>query len=153
VTEITGKGGQAVAVQANVARKPEIERLFAETRKAFGRLDILVNNAGIYEFAPPEGVKEEHFHKPFDLTVLGLILTTQEAVNILMARAEASSTSARGGQHAHSPKDVGLQRHQSCGRRSDPITGQGIGAAEHPRKFHQPWDGGNGGCACRRQWW
>src|SRR6266851_3442484 len=56
VVEITGNGGRAVAVQANVAKKADIERLFAETKKAFGRLDILVNNAGIYEFSPLETV-------------------------------------------------------------------------------------------------
>src|SRR5213080_3701457 len=54
VAEIVGKGGKAVAVQANVASKTDIERLFAEAKKAFGRLDVLVNNAGIYEFAPLE---------------------------------------------------------------------------------------------------
>ena len=54
VTEISGKGGKAIAVQANVANKAEVERLFAETKKAFGKLDILVNNAGIYEFSPLE---------------------------------------------------------------------------------------------------
>jgi 3-oxoacyl-[acyl-carrier protein] reductase len=80
VAEITEKGGKAIAVGANVARKSEIEKLFAETKKAFGRVDILVNNAGLYEFLPLEGVTEEHFHKHFDLNVLGLLLTTQEAV-------------------------------------------------------------------------
>jgi len=80
VAEITGKGGKAVAIQADVAKKAEIDRLFAESRKAFGALDILVNNAGIYEFSPLEGVTEEHFHRQFNLNVLGLILTTQEAV-------------------------------------------------------------------------
>lgn len=80
VRDIAGKGGRAVAVQANVAKKGDIDRLFSETRKAFGLLDILVNNAGIYEFAPLESVTAEHFHKQFDLNVLGLILTSQEAV-------------------------------------------------------------------------
>jgi 3-oxoacyl-[acyl-carrier protein] reductase len=80
VAEIARKGGKAVAVQANVARQAEIQRLFAETRKAYGKLDILVNNAGIYEFAPIEEVTAEHFHKQFDLNVLGLLLATQEAV-------------------------------------------------------------------------
>jgi 3-oxoacyl-[acyl-carrier protein] reductase len=79
VAEIVGKGGKAVAVQANVAKKADIQRLFAETKKAFGRLDVLVNNAGIYEFAPLGEVTAEHFHKQFDLNVLGLILATQEA--------------------------------------------------------------------------
>jgi 3-oxoacyl-[acyl-carrier protein] reductase len=80
VAEITSKGGKAIAVQANVARRAEIERLFAEAKRTFGRLDILVNNAGLYEFAPLEGVTEEHFHKQFDLNVLGLLLASWEAV-------------------------------------------------------------------------
>jgi len=80
VAEISGKGGKAVAVRANVANKAEIEHLFAETKRAFGKPDILVNNAGIYEFAPLEEVTEEHFHKQFNLNVLGLILASQEAV-------------------------------------------------------------------------
>ena len=80
VAEITGAGGKAVAVQADVARKADVERLFVETKKAYGALDILVNNAGIFEFAPLENITEEHFHKQFNLNVLGLILATQEAV-------------------------------------------------------------------------
>src|SRR5260370_1139582 len=80
VADIARNGGKAVAVQANVAKPTDIQRLFAETKKAFGRLDVLVNNAGIYEFAPLEQVTPEHFHKQFDLNVLGLLLTTQEAI-------------------------------------------------------------------------
>jgi 3-oxoacyl-[acyl-carrier protein] reductase len=80
VEEIKAEGGKAIAVQANVAKKADIEKMFAETMKAFGRMDILVNNAGIYEFAPLEQITEEHFHKQFNLNVLGLILTTQEAL-------------------------------------------------------------------------
>lgn len=80
VDEITKKGGKAIAIQANVAEKTEIERLFAQTQQTFGKLDILVNNAGIYEFAPLAGITEEHFHKQFNLNVLGLILTIQEGV-------------------------------------------------------------------------
>jgi 3-oxoacyl-[acyl-carrier protein] reductase len=80
VAEITSSGGKAIAVQADVAKKADIDRLFAETKKAFGRLDILVNNAGIYEFGPLESITEEQFHRQFNLNVLGLILTTQEGV-------------------------------------------------------------------------
>jgi 3-oxoacyl-[acyl-carrier protein] reductase len=80
VGEINQNRGKAIAVQANVAIKAEVERLFEETQKVFGRIDILVNNAGIYEFSLLEGVTEEHFHKMFDLNVLGLLLATQEAV-------------------------------------------------------------------------
>ncbi len=80
VADIVRKGGKAIAVQANVAKHEDIQRLFSETKKAFGKLDVLVNNAGIYEFAPLEEVTSEHFHKQFDLNVLGLILSSQEAV-------------------------------------------------------------------------
>jgi 3-oxoacyl-[acyl-carrier protein] reductase len=80
VAEITRAGGKAVAVHANVSKPADIPRLFAETKKAFGRVDILVNNAGIYEFLPLEQVTPEHFHRQFDLNVLGLILASQEAV-------------------------------------------------------------------------
>jgi len=83
VAEITAKGGKAIAVQADVSKKADIDRLFAETSKAFGKLDILVNNAGIYEMAPLEAITEEHFHKQFNLNVLGLLLTTQEAVKLI----------------------------------------------------------------------
>jgi 3-oxoacyl-[acyl-carrier protein] reductase len=80
VAEIVGQGGKAVAVQANVAEQDDVRRLFSEARKAFGKVDILVNNAGVYEFAPLEEVTPEHFHKMFDLNVLGLLLASQEAV-------------------------------------------------------------------------
>ncbi len=82
VAEIISAGGKAVAVQADVAKKADIDRLFAETKKAFGRLDVLVNNAGIYEFSPLEAITEEHFHKQFNLNVLGLILASQAAVGL-----------------------------------------------------------------------
>ena len=80
VTEIAGHGGKAIAVQGDIAKQEHIQRLFAEVRTAFGRLDILVNNAGVYQFWPLEEVTEDHFHKQFNVNVLGLLLTTKEAV-------------------------------------------------------------------------
>jgi 3-oxoacyl-[acyl-carrier protein] reductase len=80
VADITIKGGRAVVVKADVAKPEDIQALFAEAVKAFGKVDVLVNNAGVYEFAPLEAVSPEHYHKQFDLNVLGLLLTTQEAV-------------------------------------------------------------------------
>jgi 3-oxoacyl-[acyl-carrier protein] reductase len=79
VGEIKGNGGKAVAVQANLAKESDVRRLFAESKKAFGTVDVLVNNAGVYEFLPLEKVTAEHFHRMFDLNVLGLVLATQEA--------------------------------------------------------------------------
>ena len=79
VEEIKSKGGQAVAVQANLAKPDEVERLFTEAKKSFDKLDILVNNAGLYDFAPLENLTPEHFHKQFDLNVLGLLLASRQA--------------------------------------------------------------------------
>jgi 3-oxoacyl-[acyl-carrier protein] reductase len=79
VQQIAAKGGKAIAVQADVAKPGDVTRLFSETKKAFGRLDVLVNNAGIYQPAPIAEVTPEHFHKHFDLNVLGLLLASQEA--------------------------------------------------------------------------
>jgi len=83
VDRITRRGGKALAIQANVSQVDAVRRLFQETRNAFGHVDILVNNAGIYEFAPLEAITPEHFHKHFDLNVLGLLLATQEAVKLM----------------------------------------------------------------------
>src|SRR6478752_6914668 len=80
VDQISKGGGKAVAIQGNVAKKADVERLFAEAEKAFGKIDIVVNNAGVYEFVPLEDVTEQQFHKMFDTNVLGMLLATQEAL-------------------------------------------------------------------------
>src|SRR5262249_40511339 len=79
VAKIAGQGGKAVAVGADMSKPADIERLFAEAKKAFGKIDILVNNAGIYEFAPLDAITPANFHKTFDLNVLGLIVAAQQA--------------------------------------------------------------------------
>jgi 3-oxoacyl-[acyl-carrier protein] reductase len=80
VDEISKCGGRAVAIQGNVAKKREVERLFTEAETAFGKIDILVNNAGVYEWVPLEEVTEQQFHRMFDTNVLGMLLVTQEAL-------------------------------------------------------------------------
>jgi 3-oxoacyl-[acyl-carrier protein] reductase len=100
VEEITKSGGKAIAVGANVSNKAEIEQLFAQTKEAYGHIDILVNNAGIYDFKPLGEITEEHFHSIFNLNVLGLLLTTQEAVKHFTDKGGSiiniSSVAARG---------------------------------------------------------
>ncbi len=86
VKHITEKGGKAIAVQADVSKPDDIKRLFAQTKATYDKLDVLVNNAGIYEFSPLESVTPDHFHKQFNLNVLGLLLTTQEAVKLIGSR-------------------------------------------------------------------
>ena len=79
VADITAKGGRAVAVQGNLTDAGAPAKVVAETVKAFGPIDVLVNNAGVYDFAPLDGITAEHFHKHFDINVLGLLLVSQEA--------------------------------------------------------------------------
>lgn len=85
VAEITAAGGKAVALGGDVAKPADITRLLADTKAAFGKLDILVNNAGVYEFAPLEAITPEHYHRQFNINVLGLLLTTQAAVPLFPA--------------------------------------------------------------------
>jgi 3-oxoacyl-[acyl-carrier protein] reductase len=80
VDEIAKRKGRAIAVQGDVAQASDLARIFAETKKVFGRLDILVNNAGIYQIVPLEDITEDHFHRHFNTNVLGPILATREAV-------------------------------------------------------------------------
>jgi 3-oxoacyl-[acyl-carrier protein] reductase len=148
VDEITKAGGKAVAVQADVARKADIERLFADARNAFGRLDILVNNAGIYEFAPLENITEEHFHKQFNLNVLGLILATQAAVKLFEPTGgniiNISSLVSTSGF----PKRHRLQRHQRSGGRAHARPRQRTWAAQDSGQCHKSRNGGNRGSPC-----
>jgi 3-oxoacyl-[acyl-carrier protein] reductase len=80
VAEIAAKGGKAVAVEADVSKAADVRRLFDEAKKAFGSLDVLVNNAGVYRFAPIEEVTEDEFHRTFNINVLGVLLTSREAM-------------------------------------------------------------------------
>jgi len=82
VAQIQQRGGKAVAVQADVSKAADVKRLFAETKRAFGKLDVLVNNAGVYQFAPLAEITEEQFHRQFNTNVLGLLLATQEAAKL-----------------------------------------------------------------------
>jgi len=78
--DIKASGGKAIVVQANVSDPDSISSLVAKVVSDLGPIDILVNNAGVYEFAPLEAITPDHFHKQFNLNVLGLLLTTQAAV-------------------------------------------------------------------------
>ncbi len=83
VAAITKAGGKALAVGGDVTKAVEAQGLIDAAVKAYGRLDILVNNSGVYEFSPIEAVTEEHFHRHFNVNVLGLLLATQAAAKHL----------------------------------------------------------------------
>jgi 3-oxoacyl-[acyl-carrier protein] reductase len=80
VAEITKAGGKAIAVGASVSKETDITALFAETKKAYGKVDVLVNNAGVYGFAPLDQVTADEYKRQYDTNVLGLLLTTKAAL-------------------------------------------------------------------------
>jgi 3-oxoacyl-[acyl-carrier protein] reductase len=83
VAAITAAGGKASAVQGDVSKAADAQGIIEAAVETYGRLDILVNNSGVYEFSPLEAITEEHFHKQFNVNVLGLLLTTQAAAKHL----------------------------------------------------------------------
>jgi 3-oxoacyl-[acyl-carrier protein] reductase len=83
VEAITKAGGKAVAVKGDVSKSADAQAIIDAAIKAYGHLDILVNNSGVYEFGALEAITPEHFHKQFDVNVLGLLLVTQAAVKHL----------------------------------------------------------------------
>ena len=79
VAAIEQGGGRAVAVQAQVEKLADLECLFDETFRHFGRLDILVNNAGIMFNKPVAEVTEEEFDNIFAVNVKGTFFACQIA--------------------------------------------------------------------------
>src|ERR1700684_53251 len=72
-------GGTAIAVRGDVSKSADAQGIIDSAIETYGRLDVLVNNSGVYEFSPLEEISEEHFHRHFNVNVLGLLLTTQAA--------------------------------------------------------------------------
>lgn len=79
VANVVEAGGAAMAVKADMSDPAEVERLFAEANRAYGRVDVLVNNAGVYDFQPLENVSLELFRKHMELNVFGYLLAVKEA--------------------------------------------------------------------------
>lgn len=76
-------GGEAVAIQADISRVAEVERLFQETLQTYGRIDILVNNAGIMITKPLASITEEDFDKQFAINVKGTFFACQQAAQYM----------------------------------------------------------------------
>ncbi|MCY9076881.1 SDR family oxidoreductase [Bacillus inaquosorum] len=83
VEGIKKKGGEAVAIQADLSRVAGVESLFTKTIEAFGKVDILINNAGVNIYQPIEKVTEEDFDKQFNLNVKGTFFACQQAMKYM----------------------------------------------------------------------
>jgi NAD(P)-dependent dehydrogenase (short-subunit alcohol dehydrogenase family) len=145
IDEITKRGGKAVAVQADVAKRSEVERLFAAAEKAFGKTDVLVNNAGVYEFMPLEEVSEQQFHRMFDTNVLGMLLVTQEALKHFNPDGGEHHQHRLARQRADSTDRSSLQRNKGCRRRNHTDVGEGTRSAPNSRERNQARHGDYGG--------
>lgn len=84
-SEIEAKGGKAIAVQGDVAKAGDVERIFAVTKEAYGKVDVVVNNAGVFAFQPLAEVTEAEFHRQFNINVLGSLLVAQQAAKYIGA--------------------------------------------------------------------
>lgn|SRR5579863_3061938 len=83
VRQIQALGRRAAAVQANVSRRPEVERLFAAVEREFGRLDILVNNAGTFFSAKFEELTDEQWDRIMDTNLKSQFLCAQMAAPVM----------------------------------------------------------------------
>jgi 3-oxoacyl-[acyl-carrier protein] reductase len=138
VKEITANGGNAVVVQADVSKQADIARHFAETKKAFGNLNILVNNAGTYEFAPLDAITEELFHKQFNLNVLGLLLTTKEAVKLIGPEGGSIINIGSGSSTIFPPNVATYVGTKAAVDAITVVLAKKIGPAQDSRELNQP---------------
>jgi 3-oxoacyl-[acyl-carrier protein] reductase len=83
VDHIIELGGKAIAVQADVSKPADVERLFKEAITAFDKVDILVNNAGIYDLVMLEALTIEVIQTNINTNLIGSILCAQKAVEVM----------------------------------------------------------------------
>jgi NAD(P)-dependent dehydrogenase (short-subunit alcohol dehydrogenase family) len=100
------EGGKMVAIAADVGKPDDVKRLFAETKKAFGRLDFLFNNAGTGAPAVPmEELTYEQWKAVVDVNLTGSFLCAQEAIKIMKAQSPRGGRIVNNGSiSAHTPR-------------------------------------------------
>ena len=138
VGAITANGGKAIAVKGDVGKAADVQHLFDETRKQFGKVDVLVNNAGVYKLDPIEKITEEEFHRQFNTNVLGALLATREAVKhfgnaggnvINISSVAATSSMAEGTVYAATKSALDTMTRTLASRAR---------TAQHPRQCDRP---------------
>ena len=84
VAEITGAGGEAIALQADVSQAEEVDNLIKTTKGKFGSIDVLVNNAGITRDTLLLRMKLEEWQAVIDLNLTGVFLCTKAVSKIML---------------------------------------------------------------------
>ena len=138
VADITAKGGKAIAVQANVALAADVERLFAETKKAFGQVDILVNNAGVFNFAPIERASRRTSSIASSTPTSSASSRPPRKRSSLQPRQVAASSTSAPPSSVQPSRQRHLYRYQGRGRFHHPVLAQGTRATQDSRQSPQP---------------
>jgi 3-oxoacyl-[acyl-carrier protein] reductase len=84
VQELSGEGGDALAVTADVASESQVDAMFAEILKRFGRLDVAVNNAGITRDALLLRMKLADWQAVIDVNLTGAFLVSRAAAKVML---------------------------------------------------------------------
>lgn len=116
VAEITGAGGKAIAVQANVSDEAQVEALFKAAIEAFGKVDILVNNAGVTRDNLIIRMKAEDFDTVIDTNLKSAWLCCKAAIGVMMRKrygriiniSSVSGVIGQSGQTNYSASKAGL---------------------------------------------
>ena len=137
VDAITKAGSKAIAVKGDVSKAADAQAIIDAAIKTYGKLDILVNNSGVYEFAPLEAITPEHFHKQFDVNVLGLLLVTQAAAKHLGKGASIINIGSLVSRITP-VRELGLHRHEGCSRRHHRRSFPRARTQGNPRQRSQP---------------
>lgn len=140
VKDITKAGGEAIAVRASIPKEAEIDALFVEARKAYGKVDILVNNAGVYGFGPIDEVTVEEYRRQHDTNVLG-IAYDQGCAPVLSERGRQCGERQLGGKLPGSACRVRVCIHEGSGRHDHKGTGKGTRRPQDSRECGQPGAG------------
>src|SRR5439155_17117445 len=108
-------GNGVLAVQADVAKLREVDKLYAEVPKELGKIDVLFVNAGVAKFAPLAETSESLYDEQFDINIKGAYFTIQKALPLLndgasiILNTSVADSTGNAGTSAYSATKAGLR--------------------------------------------